>query len=285
MRLAILADIHANRYALEAVLADLDTQGADRVIVNGDLVNRGPDNVVVLELLWPRGYPATLGNHDDLMVLWTRRDSSLPQTWFGDPFWAAAAWSAAQLEASGWLPRLAELPMTYALALPEAPSVLVAHGTPRHYREGLGARLSDESLSELLQHHPTDVLVGSHTHSAFQKQWGRRLILNTGSVGAPFDGDPRAQYLLLTLRNGCWQPEFRRVPYDRRPALAAFETSGLLEVGGLSARIFYTELQNARSYLTPFWMWTETEGLPQDWSTWQRFQQVFAARFAPAESP
>lgn len=282
MRLAILSDIHANRYALEAVLADAEAQGADQLVVNGDLVNRGPDNVAVLELLWPRADVITLGNHDDLMRLWALRDESLPQEWFDDPFWAATAWSSAQLERAGWLPRLAELPFSHRLELPGAPRLLIAHGTPRHYRESLGVRTSDEVLSEILQHHPADVLVGSHTHSAMERRWGRHLILNTGSVGAPFDGDARAQYLLLTLRGGAWQPEFRRLRYDHAGAVAAFEASGLLDAGGLSAQIFRLELQNARSYLTPFWMWTETEALPRSWASWQRFQELFPDRFAPA---
>lgn len=51
MKLAIIADIHGNRYALEAVLIDIARQGVDRVVVNGDMVNRGPDNVAVMERL------------------------------------------------------------------------------------------------------------------------------------------------------------------------------------------------------------------------------------------
>lgn len=285
MRLAVLADIHANRYALEAVLADVAAQGVEQLVVNGDLVNRGPDNLAVLERLWPLGCLKTLGNHEDLMLKWSVRAPDLPASWFGDPFWRATAWSAAQLEAAGWLPELATLPMMHWLEFAPGTSLLIAHGSPRHYREGLSERLPDEMLSEILQMHPADVLVGSHTHSAMLRRWGQHLVLNTGAVGAPFDGDPRAQYLVLELRGGRWRAEFRRVAYDRRPALEAFETSGLLEEGGLSAHIFKLELQNARSYLTPFWMWSEEQGLPQDWASWERFQQAFPARFRPPEEP
>ena len=279
MRLAILADIHANLYALEAVLADLTEQRVDRVIVNGDFVNRGPDNVAVLERVWDEGYDRVLGNHDDLMRKWTQRSPDLPAEWFGDPFWDATAWSAAQLVAAGWTDKLADLPMTYRVALDGAPDVLVSHGSPRHYREGYGSRTPVETLSEILQMHPADILVGSHTHQPLDRTWGKHRVLNTGAVGAPFNGDPRAQYLVLTLQNGDWRPEFRRVPYDRKPALAAFETSGLLAECGLSAHIFYEELKNAHSYLTPFWMWTEKNGVARDWSTWERFKHVFPDYF------
>ena len=74
MRLAIIADVHGNLPALEAVLADVAEQRVDRLIVNGDLANRGPDTLAVLERM--RGTlerDATLGNHDDLMLMWYGR--------------------------------------------------------------------------------------------------------------------------------------------------------------------------------------------------------------------
>ena len=281
--LAVIADIHANIHALEAVLADIAGQGVDRVIVNGDLVNRGPNNLAVLERLWDRGYPIILGNHDDLMRKWVERAEDLPPEWFDDPFWGATAWSARQLEDAGWTESLATLPMTYRLEPEGAPSLLISHGSPRHYREGYGERMPDETISEIFQMHPADVLVGSHTHQPMERAWGQHRVLNTGAVGAPFNGDPRAQYLVLNLQDGRWQPTFRKVPYDRTPALEAFETSGLLEEGGLSAHIFHEELKNARSYLTPFWMWSEKQGLDQGWETWSHFQEAFPEYFQPPD--
>jgi hypothetical protein len=63
--------------------------------------------------------------------------------------------------------------------------------------------------------HPTDVLVGSHTHQPMERRWGRTLVVNSGAVGSPFNGDGRAQYLWLTLgRGGVAEAEFRRVAYD-----------------------------------------------------------------------
>lgn len=283
MKLAILSDIHANQQALEAVLADIKQQGADQIIVNGDMVNRGPNNLAVMERVWQgaqqEGFTVLLGNHDDLMRKWVDRDDDLPADWFDSPFWTSTAWAAAQLEQAGWIETFRSLPLTHRVEIAGAPSVLIAHGTPRHYREGLSPRLSDESISEILQMHPADVLVGSHTHDPMQRTWGRHLILNTGAVGVPFNRDPRAQYLILNLKHGSWQPVFRRVSYDRVAALDAFHTSGYLTAGGLSSRLFQLEVENARSYLTPFWMWTEKQGLDQSEATWQQFRAAFPERF------
>lgn len=279
MRLAIISDIHGNLPALEAVLEDAARQGAERIVVNGDMVNRGPSNVAVMERLQREGLPMTLGNHDDLLRKWAERDADLPAEWFDDPFWRGTGWCAEQLEPGGWLGFFRELPMTVGLELPNAPRLLISHGSPRHYREGYGNFLTDEALEEISRDHPAELFVGSHTHRPLERAWGDVTVLNTGAVGAPFNGDPRAQYLVLELQGDGWRWEFRRLPYDRDRALDDFATSGYLEEGGLSARIFFEELRNARSYLTPFLGWTAKHGLAQDESSWRDFQRAFPERF------
>ncbi len=279
VRVAVIADIHANVPALEAVLEDIDALGVDRVVVNGDVVNRGPANVAAMRLLEERPTGDTLGNHDDLMRMWVERDPDLPGEWFDDPFWASTGWAARHLQDAGLIEAIRHLPMTLRISTAGAPSLLISHGSPRHYREGYGKYLTDEAISEITQMHPADVLVGSHTHRPLQRRWGHYLVLNSGAVGSPFNGDPRAQYLVLTLEGGAWTPQFRRVPYDREAALHAFAASGYLEEGGLSARIFLEELRNARSYLVPFLMWCEEQGRSHGEPAWREFQRRFEQRF------
>jgi predicted phosphodiesterase len=273
LRLAILADIHGNLQALEAVLEDIQKQAVDRVIISGDMVNRGPNNVAVMERVLNKGYSLLLGNHDDfLRQLVERRD--LPEDYFSNPFWEANHWSARQLQRANKLASLANLPMTLRLEQDGLPSLLISHGSPRHYREGYSEYLPEDTLSEIIQMHPADIYIGSHTHSQLKRSWGQHQIYNTGAVGAPFNHDQRAQYLLLTAIGGNWQVEFRRLNYDHQAALKAFATTGLLAEGGLSAHIFYQELKQARSLLTPFWIWTEKQSLAQSWDSWQQYQAL-----------
>ncbi len=279
MKLAIIADIHGNLHALEAVLRDIERLKVDSLIVNGDLVNRGPNNVAVMERLRATDATIVLGNHDDLMRKWIEHDPDIPDSWYEDPFWKSTAWCAHQLQEAGWMPALRGLPMTHALALPGAPRLLISHGSPRHLREGYGRFLPDQVLSEIVEQFPYDVLVGSHTHRPMVRRWGRTLMLNTGAVGAPFNEDWRAQYLLLTLQEGEWAWEFRAVDYDREAALALFETMGYLANGDLSARIFWEELRHSRPLYAPYWSWAEAEGRPRDWDSWKVFQAQFAKRF------
>lgn len=275
MRVAILADIHGNADALNAVLTDVKAQGAERLIVNGDVVNRGPDSVQVMETLLARGDVSfTLGNHDDLLRLWDARSPVLPADWYADPFWGATEWSAAQLAHAGLLDVPADWPMHLTLTHPGLPDVRVAHGTAEHYRECLSDRTAPARVRELASGDwgGAGVLVGSHIHRQAQARFGGVLVLNTGAVGTPAGGDPRAQYLLLTATPGGWVPEFRLVPYDRAGVLRRFATSGLLDTG-LSARIFHDELLTSRSLYTPYWTWTEEAGLPRDEATWAAFLQ------------
>ena len=282
--IAVIADIHANLQALEAVLKDVAEVGATEIVVNGDLVNRGPNNAAVVERIFnlENVSAVTLGNHDDLMRKWVDRDPDIPAYWFEDAFWDGMAWPAEQLAETGQLGRLRGLPMTYLDDRPGRPSILFSHGSPRHYREGYASYLEDNVLADIIAHYPADILVGSHTHRPYEYRYGEHLVLNTGAVGTPFNGDPRAQYLLLREGANGWHHEFRAVPYDRTTALSAFETSGYLEAGGLSARIFYEELRLARPLYMGFWDWTEAQDLPKDWESWDAFKGHYAGRFQAA---
>ncbi|MDZ7706550.1 MAG: metallophosphoesterase family protein [Trueperaceae bacterium] len=269
--IVVLSDVHGNLPALDAVIADLDAVSPEIVIVNGDMVNRGPQGAEVLDRIDELDWTMVLGNHDDLLRMWVDRDASLPPSWFTDPFWRSTAWCAERLERSGWLPRIAALPLTIAIEPPGASRLLVSHGSPRHYREGYGEHLADEAISEIVEMHPYDVLVGSHTHRPMERRWGRHLVLNSGAVGTPFNGDPRAQYLVLRRDGRDWTPEFRRVAYDRAAALSVFEDSGYLSDGGLSARLYWLEVATARSWLVPFLMWSEKNGIARGEASWRRF--------------
>jgi putative phosphoesterase len=281
MKIAVIADIHGNIHALEAVLEEIERLAVDRLIVNGDIVNRGPNNVAVMRML--EGYEATLvlGNHEDLVRKWIDRSGDLPAEWFDDPFWKATDWTARQLAESYLIDPLRDLPMTYTIELESAPTLLFSHGSPRHYREGYGPFLDSEQLEEIVQQYPADILIGSHTHRPYHLAAGKHIILNTGAVGAPFNRDMRAQYLVLELGEGAWRWTFRAVEYDYAGALAAFEESGFLEEGDLSAFIFWEELRYARPLYAPYWHWAETEGRGMNWASWQLFREQFADLFVP----
>lgn len=294
MRIAVLADIHGNLPALQAVLADLGQVKPDLIVVNGDFVNRGPSNREVIERLWDLeaehgGVWFTLGNHDDLVLKWARRDPSLADL-YDDPLFVPAGWAAAQLGQShlDWIDTLpfqvaADGDGVYGLEMAEGIGqklfLRVAHGSPRHYREGYDDHQSLDVLSEIASDYPARLLVGSHTHRPFMYGLEHSLFLNSGAVGAPFNGDTRAQYMVIEGGENHIQVDFRQIPYNLEAALRDFQTSGLLEEGGLGAQLFQLELRLGRSFLTPFWMWASKQGLPRDAESWKLFQAAFPQRF------
>lgn len=291
MRIAILADIHANLRALEAVLEDLKDVQPELIVVNGDTVNRGPSNRQVIERLWEQpNLWFTLGNHDDLLLKWNLQDPVFKDT-YAEPLFGSMGWAAAQL-GQAHLDWIKALPYQVALnasgniapldkgeGIGERLEVRITHGSPRHYREGYDKYQSLEVLGEISQDYPARLLVGSHTHHPFMYQQGNSLFLNSGAVGAPFNGDTRAQYVVVELGENHVQVDFRQIPYNLEAALTDFHSSGMLSDGGLGAELFYLELQTGRSYLTPFFLWAIEQKLPRDRSSWSLFKQAFPERF------
>ncbi len=217
MRTLIIADIHANLTALEAVLAH--AHGAfDTVWCLGDLVGYGPQpNECVKRVQALDGLVCLSGNHDHAAI------GNIDLNTFNPVAAAALRWTRSTLlpESRDYLDALPSMQVVNGTTL--------AHGSPRH---PLWEYISDLTLADQNFAHFTGAicLVG-HTHMArvFHHQGNRchelvsptgkpfrlndgRYILNPGGVGQPRDHNPRAAYALLDLASASW--EQRRVPYN-----------------------------------------------------------------------
>ena len=181
-RIAILADVHANPYALARVVDDLDGLGPiDEVIVAGDMVGRGPCGAEVIDMVRARPWRVIGGNHEEYLINFWRRN--VPDEWLVSQAWGASRWMAEEL---------GEERVCYIEALPFSlrseidPSILVVHGTTRSNQEGIGTWTADERLRELA--HDLDdgvsMLVCAHTHRPLDRVEGGVRFVNVGSVGA-----------------------------------------------------------------------------------------------------
>ena len=244
-KIAILSDIHANMHALEAVMRDLTRTGPDRVIVNGDLVGRGPQSQEVLETVSRQNWTVVKGNHEDFWAQCGHGD--LPPEW-EENWWKPTRLQIEQLDAH-WFDWMNALPEEHIIDLAGCPSIQIVHGSPRQMNEGLYAHVSEASLLEVLDNTPHPVVVGAHTHYPMDRRAGNYRVLNCGSVGAPFNNNPTAQYLLLIWRNQEWAVEFRQVPYDVQAALRYWTACGYY-ASGVAAQIFAYELETATFH---FW--------------------------------
>lgn len=252
MRLAILADIHGNLPALEAVVADLQTQSPDAVCLAGDQVNRCPWNNEVLDLLAAQGWPAIYGNHDLVVGRINTAENRPPFTnaqRFPD-LW----WTQGQLHPQH-LVTLRQLPAELRLDFGVAPPIRLLHGIPGNAFVGLlpddDAAIIHQALTSVAE----AVVISAHTHRPLARTVGRWQIFNGGSVGAPYNSDPRAQYLLLDAQQGKWRPTFRRVEYDRSFMAAAFATSGMLTAVGAIAELALHTVLSGEPWISDFGHW------------------------------
>ncbi|MDI3280462.1 MAG: metallophosphoesterase family protein [Bacillota bacterium] len=233
MRLALLADLHGNLPALEAVEADLKREGpVHQVIVLGDLVAFGAFPQETVEKVRRAGWVAVQGNCDR----WFLRDpaTDLTSGQAASPVWAAYRWARARMseEEARWL---AELPFRYELRAEEEQKgpagqrgrgggpvlATFVHASPRDIEEGILPGRPDEELRPLVAGVQGSLLGVGHTHLQFQRALDGLLLVNPGSVGRPADGDPRTAYALLSWEGGRWSVELRRLPYDVEAAARA----------------------------------------------------------------
>jgi len=212
MRVAVLADIHGNLPALEAVLADVALTDADLLMICGDVAS-GPLPIETLDVL--RALPRARfvrGNADRGLV--TAFDGEKLPRLPGPGF----DWCASQLtrEHRDFLASFTE---PVSVEVDGVGRVLFCHGSPRSDEEMMTAETADSRLREFLSGVEADLVVCGHTHMPFDRVVDGVRIINPGSVGMPY-GDAGAFWALLGPG-----VEFRRTDYDREAAAARIRRS------------------------------------------------------------
>jgi diadenosine tetraphosphatase ApaH/serine/threonine PP2A family protein phosphatase len=204
--LAVLYDIHGNLVALEEVLKDAESAGADAYLLGGDFASWSP---------WPRG---TLDRLRSLrQTTWIRGNG---ERWLRDPpldrpevLETLREMDSGVGTDEGWLFSLQ--------AQCELDGVLYVHGSPLSDVESFAAEPADDDERLLAGVRHTTVVFG-HSHLQFRRPGPNgTTLINPGSVGMPLDGDVRAAY---ALRHDDGELEFRRVEYDVGRAARAWES-------------------------------------------------------------
>jgi putative phosphoesterase len=238
MRIAVLSDIHANIHALEAVWNDLKTKKPDVVYCLGDLVGYGAFPNEVISFVQDHKIPTVMGNYDEGVGFdlndcgCVYRDAELSRLGA-----LSLAWSQERTH-SDHKRYLQSLPIQIRIE-DRHPHLLFVHASPRKINEYLYEDRPQATFERIAKLAGCEVLFFGHTHLPYSKKVANTLFVNTGSVGKPKDGDPRAGYVLLTLKRKP-KVEFRRVTYDVGAAAHAIRSSGLpslfaelLETGGI----------------------------------------------------
>jgi len=221
MRVAVLADIHGNLTAFEAVLADIRRVSPDLVVHGGDLADGGSSPIEIVDYIRDLGWEGVMGNTDEMLV----RPGSLEE--FASQSTAPAhMWSAIRQIASATRSRLGEERLAWMRDLPlmaTMPGLAVVHATPQSCWRAPAAEATDGDLESCYGSLEAPMVVFGHTHIPAIRSLSTKLLVNTGSVGLPYDRDSRASYLLLDGPT----PSIRRVEYRVDRELRALSSCGL----------------------------------------------------------
>ncbi|GAB4540966.1 MAG: metallophosphoesterase family protein [Anaerolineae bacterium] len=226
VRVALIGDVHANLPALEAVLAHASQQGVQETWHVGDFVGYGafPDEVV--RRLQGEAVISIVGNYDLKVLRFKKkgdkwRKSKRPEKWL------AFKWAYENLSEES-RQHLRSLPQEVRLDV-AGRRVLLTHGSPASNEEHLTPETPEERLRELAHMAHADVVICGHSHYPFTRQVDGVWFINTGSVGRPDDGDPRAAYAVLHLEPEGLVAHHYRLEYDVSQAVAAIRRNGLPE--------------------------------------------------------
>lgn len=219
-RIALISDVHGNGIALREVLRSIERRGADEIISLGDVATLGVAPGEVIDTLQRLGCRCIMGNHDDYLLDPGRVDSHTSFPLILEAIeWCREQLSSDQIEFVSRFERGIELPLGGHHRLK------LFHGSPSSNVVDLLADTPAETFDELLGPDRSLVMAGGHTHVQMLRQHRGTLVVNAGSVGAPFREIPRAgrpailahaEYASIEVDGGDVAVALHRVALDRR---------------------------------------------------------------------
>lgn len=224
-RIAVVSDLHGNRTAFEAVLADLRERSPDLVLHGGDLADSGASPVEIVDRIRDLGWPGVLGNTDEMLCrpeslrVFAAQRPGLERMF--EMIEEMAAWTREALgpQRLAWLETLPRLQASGPMAL--------VHGSPETPWRAPAADAGDAELESVYRALGRPVAVYAHIHRPFVRRLPDLVVANSGSVSLPYDGDRRAAYLLLDGTVA----EVRRVEYDVDAEIRGLAGCGLPHAG------------------------------------------------------
>lgn len=212
MKVALLSDLHANIYALKSVLEDLDKESVDKIIVSGDLIGYyyWPGELVA-HLMSDERFICIRGNHENILkeVLQSEEASDRYRVKYGSGYDACR--EQLELDQFNWL---FSLPEKLQLEF-DGVSFHIGHGglldNEQYIYPDAPKKVIEENASEM------DFTVFGHTHYPCIHYYGKRHIINPGSVGQPRDVGGLASYVIINTSNS--GVSFKRKRFDVNPLI------------------------------------------------------------------
>jgi len=217
MRIAILADIHGNFVACEAVMKDIRSQAPDLIVAAGDLALRGPHPTESVDLVFSECHHVLIGNTDAYLTGRYIRGAYQEQAHWKTEL---LQWTREKLGPER-LHKIAQLPFSFSVAPFPGQSIFICHANPRNLEDSLDPTMDEAKLRHYLEGLRSRVIVFGHLHFPYRRRVGSTLLMDVGSAGLQRDGDWRASYGLVTLGPTSRKVQIRRVKYPVHQATQA----------------------------------------------------------------
>ncbi len=230
MRIATISDIHGNRTALDAALADIRKRSVDQIVCLGDTIQGGPQPIETVERLRELDCPIVLGNAD-AWLLNEEGDSAEPTS---KEQREVRAWTLSKLSGDD-VDFLRSYQPTVEIKLDGNLRLLCFHGSPTSYDDVLLPDSPREKWDQLLGPYSPAIMAGGHTHTQQVRRVRDGLFFNPGSVGVAYNyylpkekihTEPWAEYAILSYEGSYSSLEFRRAYYDLEELVRVIESSG-----------------------------------------------------------
>lgn len=232
MRIGFISDIHGNFTALEAVLADIKKQNIDQLICLGDTVSLGPQPKEVLEALREWNAVTIAGNHDQAII----DPANCAQFEIANHLVPDLEWGLEKLSRAD-IDYIRSFHPTHAVRFSNGIELLAFHGSPKSTTHLIQAITPPEELDGYFEGQAASVFIGGHSHIQMYRRYGKKLILNSGSVGNAFKyafspGNPPsllpwAEYAIVEQDGDFLRADMRRVYFDTDALVKLVKTSGL----------------------------------------------------------
>jgi putative phosphoesterase len=218
LKIAFLSDIHGNATALEAVLEDIKARNVDKTYVLGDICYRGPEPKRSLDLVRELDAEVIKGNADEWVVRGVQKGEVPNQAL--ELMNKERAWTLSKLDLES-IHYLQSLPLELKIEL-EGVRIHAYHATPKSLFDIVPPDEPEEKLMETQMIQEAELYIYAHIHKPYIRYTNGKCIINTGSVGLPFDGSNNASYAIVDLNGINYQTAIIRVDYNVEKVINQF---------------------------------------------------------------
>ena len=232
MRIGFISDIHGNFTALQAVLSDIKQQKLDLLVCLGDTISLGPQPKEVLNALREWNAVTIMGNHDQAILEPEKAaEFEITEHLIPDLYWGRDHISLEDLNF------IKSFKATHSIQFPNGVELLAFHGSPESTTHLIQAVTPTDILDHYFAEKSASFFIGGHSHIQLHRRLGKKLILNSGSVGNAFEyvfspGNPPkllpwAEYTIVEQDGDSLRTDMRRIYFDTKTLIESVKASGL----------------------------------------------------------